>query len=81
MELEARKADFIRDVLMNVEDVELLDKLSKYLQRNLKRASNAPCRYTTEEIERILDAGMEDIKAGNVVTHDEMVRDVFNRFK
>lgn len=81
MELEARKAGFIREVLLNVDDVELLEKLSKYLQRNLKRTSKTPCHYTLDEMNQLLDDGMKDIKAGNVVTHDEMVRDVFNKFR
>lgn len=80
MELEARKAGLIREILTEVDNIELLDKLSKYLHKHLRQTVTRPCQFTVEELEQVLQQSQEDIKKGNTSTHEEMVSEVFRKF-
>lgn len=80
MELEARKAGLIREILTEVDNIELLDKLSTYLHKHLRQTVTRPCQFTVEELEQVLEQSQEDIKKGNTSTHEEMVSEVFIKF-
>lgn len=80
MELEARKAGLIREILTEVDNIELLDKLSTYLHKHLRQTVTRPCQFTVEELEQVLEQSQEDIKKGNTSTHEEMVSEVFKTF-
>lgn len=74
MELEARKAGFIRDVLLNVDNIELLDKLSDCLKRNLNPALEVPCCYSVEEVKERLATTSADAIAGRGISEEEAER-------
>lgn len=54
MELDARKASVIRDILNNVNTAELLDQLSGYVKSLIKEE---PCQYDMDGMDAILDEG------------------------
>ena len=65
MELDARKAKLVREILTEVNSIELLEKISKYLHKHLQQTMNHPCQFTVEELEQVLEQSQEDIKKGN----------------
>lgn len=74
MELEAMKASLAQKILTEVDSKELLDKLSKYLQKNLKKKSSAPCQYTVEELQKYAMQGVKDAHAGKGISTDELIK-------
>ena len=68
MELDARKAKLVREILTEVNSIELLEKISKYLHKHLQQTMNRPCQFTVEELEQVLEQSQEDIKKGNIST-------------
>lgn len=54
IELDARKATVIRDIQDNVNTAELLDQLSDFVKRLVRKD---PCRYDMAEMDAILDEG------------------------
>ena len=72
MELDARKAGLVREILTKVNSIELLDKLSKYLHKHLQTEDTYPCSYSVQELEQILDQGMEDYQSGHYYTSEQM---------
>ena len=81
MELDARKAKLVREILTEVNSIELLEKISKYLHKHLQQTMNRPCQFTVEELEQVLEQSQEDIKKGNISTHEDMVKEVFSIFR
>ncbi len=79
MELDARKAKLVREILTEVNSIELLEKISKYLHKHLQQTMNRPCQFTVEELEQVLEQSQEDIKKGNISTHEDMVKEVFQQ--
>ena len=72
MELEARKARLVREILTEVNSMELVEKLSKYLHKHLQTEDAYPCSYSVQELEQILDQGMEDYQSGHYYTSEQM---------
>ena len=81
MELDARKAKLVREILTEVNSIELLEKISKYLHKHLQQTMNRPCQFTVEELEQVLEQSQEDIKKENISTHEDMVKEVFSKFR
>ncbi len=81
MELDARKAKLVREILTEVNSIELLEKISKYLHKHLQQTVTRPCQFTVEELEQVLEQSQEDIKKGNISTHEDMVKEVFSKFR
>ena len=74
MELEAMKASLAQKILTEVDSRELLEKLSKYLQKNLKKKVSVPCQYTAEELQEYAMQGVEDARAGKGMSTDELIK-------
>lgn len=74
MELEAMKASLAQKILTEVDSRELLEKLSKYLQKNLKKKVSVPCRHTAEELQEYAMQGVEDARAGKGMSTDELIK-------
>lgn len=63
IELEARKALLVKEILTDINSEDMLDKLAGYLKRIKKvatRSQSAPCQYTREEMQSILMEREED---------------------
>ena len=77
MELDARKAQFAREIL-NVDSMEVLNKLQKAFNRvKAKVASDNETEYISkEEILAGIDAGLKDLKAGRKTSWDEFIKEM-----
>lgn len=73
MELEARKASLVRDILTEVDSLDLLDKLQKAYNRLKKKASAEEDTISKEEILAGIDAGLKDVKAGRTRPIEEFL--------
>lgn len=73
MELEARKASLVRDILTEVDSLDLLDKLQKAYNRLKKKASADEDTISKEEILAGIDAGLKDVKAGRTRPIEEFL--------
>lgn len=73
MELEARKASLVRDILTEVDSLDLLDKLQKAYNRLKKKASAEEETISKEEILAGIDAGLKDVKAGRTRPIEEFL--------
>lgn len=79
MELEAQKALLVRDILTEIDDMDMLKKLRKTLERIMKSKTSyaAPCQYTQEEVQLRLQHAYADYKAGkNMFSHEEVIKDI-----
>ncbi|WP_293674668.1 hypothetical protein [uncultured Parabacteroides sp.] len=58
IELEARKALLVKEILTDINSEEMIEKLSHYLKRIKKQLAEkedtAPCQYTVNELKDIL---------------------------
>lgn len=73
IELEARKALFVRDILTEVDSLDMLDKLQKAYNRLKKKASAKEETIGKEEILEGIDAGLKDVKAGRTRPIEELL--------
>lgn len=74
IELEARKALLVREILTEINSEEMLDKLAGYLKRiknqsTKAQATTAPCQYTRSEMQSLL---LEREKDNHFYTHDQV---------
>lgn len=63
LELEARKAMLVRDILTEVDDMDLLKKL-QHAYEKLKGQAGKEATISKEELLVGIDAGLKDVKAG-----------------
>ncbi len=73
IELEARKALLVKEILTDINSEDMLDKLAGYLKRIKKAATDsqpAPCQYTREEMQSIL---MEREKDPRRYTQEQVI--------
>lgn len=82
MELDARKARLAREIL-NIDSMELLDKLQKAFNRVKTKATAMVNEEETEYIskEEILagiDAGLKDVIAGRTRPLEELIKELEN---
>jgi hypothetical protein len=78
IELEARKAMLVKEILTDINSEEMLDKLAGYLKRLKKTAAGsqaAPCQYTRDEMASIL---LEREKDTHVYTHEQVKNEMKN---
>lgn len=69
--------------VMDIQSPQSLKRLlsfSKTLTEESGQEAEAPCQFTVEEMDAILDRAEADIKAGNTISADEMKRRVLNRY-
>lgn len=80
MELEAKKASLVRDILIEVDDMEFLKKLQKAFDRvksQVKKEEDT--KYISkEEILEGIDAGLKDVKAGRTSSAREFSKELRN---
>lgn len=76
IELEAKKASLVREILTEVNDMEFLKKLQKAFDR-LKSKSEEDSEYINkEEVLAGIDAGLKDIKAGRTTPAREFLKEL-----
>lgn len=63
LELEARKAMLVRDILTEVDDMDLLKKL-QHAYEKLKGQAGKEATISKEELLAGIDDGLKDVKAG-----------------
>ena len=76
MELEAMKARFVRKVLTEVQNKDLLEKLSAYLQKKLEKSATSPCRYSVEEAKQMLQESEERYRQGEYITNEDAMKNM-----
>lgn len=81
IELDARKVQLTREIL-NVDSIEVLDKLQKAFNRVISKANTAKeddVEYISkEEILAGIDAGLKDLKAGRKTSAREFLNELRN---
>lgn len=80
MELEAKKASLVRDILIEVDDMEFLEKLQKAFDRvksQVKKEEDTEY-ISKEEILEGIDAGLKDVKAGRTSSAREFSKELRN---
>lgn len=81
IELDARKVQLTREIL-NVDSIEVLDKLQKAFNRVISKANTAKeddAEYISkEEILAGIDAGLKDLKAGRKTSAREFLNELRN---
>lgn len=81
IELDARKVRLAREIL-NVDSIEVLDKLQKAFNRVISKANTAKeddAEYISkEEILAGIDAGLKDLKAGRKTSAREFLNELRN---
>ena len=80
MELEAKKASLVRDILTEVDDTEFLKKLQKAYDRvkNQVRKEKDTEYISKEEILAGIDAGLKEMKAGRMRPAEELLKELRN---
>lgn len=80
MELEAKKASLVRDILIEVDDMEFLKKLQNAFDRvksQVKKEEDTEF-ISKEEILEGIDAGLKDVKAGRTSSAREFSKELRN---
>lgn len=80
IELEARKALLVKEILTEINSEEMLDKLTGYLKRIKKQTfktsvTPAPCQYTRSEIQSLL---LERENDSHFYTQDQVKEEMKN---
>lgn len=78
MVLEAKKASLVRDILIEVDDMEFLKKLQKAFDRvksQVKKEEDTEY-ISKEEILEGIDAGLKDVKAGRTSSAREFSKEL-----
>ncbi len=71
MELNAMKAEFIKDFL-NEENETLVRKFIASFRKEKRQGMKPPCQFTIEELKKEVAQGVKDYKAGDVCTIEEL---------
>lgn len=77
IELNARKAIVVREILNNINSAELLDRLSTFVYQLIKKE---PCQYSLEEIDKILDEGEIAMENGEGLSSDEVFESIEKKY-
>lgn len=72
MELEAHKAKLVREILTEVDNMELLKKLQNAYEK-LKSQAVKDQTISKEEILKGIDSGLKDVKAGKTRSAKELL--------
>ena len=79
MEIEAQKARLVRDILTQVDDEKLLNKLIHYFKKSMEKANQTyPLAMTTEEMKASAIASASD---KTNYTHQEVENEMNNLMK
>lgn len=78
MELEARKASLVRDILTEVDDMEFLKKLQNAFDRlRAQTKKEETAEYISkEEVLAGIDAGLKDLKAGKKTSARDFLKEL-----
>lgn len=78
MEIEAQKASLVRDILTEVNDMDLLKKLQRYFDRMIRqrRQEEETAYISKEELLAGIDAGLKDMKAGRMMPVEELIKEL-----
>lgn len=78
MELEARKASLVRDILTEVDDMEFLKKLQNAFDRLRAQAKKEETAeyISKEEVLAGIDAGLKDLKAGKKTSARDFLKEL-----
>lgn len=79
MELEAKKALLVRNILTDVNDMEFLKKLQRSFNRiksQIKTEEEETEYISKEEILAGIEAGLKDIKAGRTQSLDDFIKEL-----
>lgn len=72
MELEAHKANLVREILTEVDNMDLLKKLQNAYEK-LKSQAVKDQTISKEEILKGIDSGLKDVKAGKTRSAKELL--------
>ena len=72
MELEAHKAKLVREILTEVDNMDLLKKLKNAYEK-LKSQAVKDQTISKEEILKGIDSGLKDVKAGKTRSAKELL--------
>ena len=72
MELEAHKAKLVREILTEVDNMDLLKKLQNAYEK-LKSQAVKDQTISKEEILKGIDSGLKDVKAGKTRSPKELL--------
>ncbi|SEF72339.1 MULTISPECIES: hypothetical protein [Parabacteroides] len=79
LDLQARKLNLIQDIINTIDNEELMSRLEaayKRLKKSASPAAKRPCTYTLEEVEERLDEAVKADKAGDYVTHEDVLKEM-----
>lgn len=79
MELEAKKALLVRNILTDVNDMEFLKKLQRSFNRiksQIKTEEEETEYISKEEILAGIEAGLKDIKDGRTQSLDDFIKEL-----
>jgi hypothetical protein len=80
MELEAKKANFVKRFLTEVNSEKEFDTMLFYLNIVLGKPANKQQPYTEEELQARIRKSEEDIKAGRVYSMDEVTQEMEKKY-
>lgn len=69
--------------VMDIQSPQSLKRLlsfSKTLTEESEQEAEAPCQFTVEELKQEIDQAMDDIRAGNTITSQQM-HETFKRYR
>lgn len=70
---ETKKAR-IAKMILNADDEYAVDQIMEYAEQVLQ--SSPPCRFSAEELRAEVSEALEDIKAGRVISHEDLVKEI-----
>ena len=78
MELQQWKQNFIRDQLVEIDDMEVLEKIKKYAKSIIPKKENPrPCIvHSQEEMIAKIRESEEDIKHGRIISCDDLEKEM-----
>ena len=69
--IEERKYKFIKAVMSDETDENMLDDLEMVFHLNIKK-NTPPCRYSVDELHQRTLQAVEEAREGYIVSHEEM---------
>lgn len=78
LELQQWKKNFVEDYLNEIDDLEVLERLKKYVKRIMpKKGTPRPCVvHSKEEMIAAVRASEEDIKHGRILSGEELEKEI-----
>lgn len=78
MELQQWKKNFVEDYLDEIDDLEVLEKIKKYVKRVMPKKENPrPCVvHSQEEMIAAIRESEEDIKHGRITSSEDLDKEM-----